>query len=157
MSLRQTRFPRLLPNCLLEGLQIRDDILAEERMRVLYFGDLGPYGSESCKSCKAVDQLKQLLDKYRIKMTYFLPSKFDMPPDSGFVAAVEMTVISHASHVILIGGGAFQSQVELLYQENQLLLPNDKQKNEAFKVCSTERQAQETTNRFSPHEHHPSA
>ena len=157
LTIRQGRFPRLLQNCVIEGLQMRDDILDRERrgrgeggVRVLYFSDIGPFGSETCRNCKAVEQVKRLFEKYRIEMTHFSPAQFDLPQDGGFVAAVEMTVMSRASHVILIGGGAFQGQVEVRYLERQLS-QNERLKKEAVKICSTDQQAQEITQRFSPH------
>ena len=153
LSFRQTRFPRFMPNCVFEGIQMRDKILNEvgvvngRSLRVLYFGDIGPYGSETCKRCKSVNEMKRLLEKYQIELTHFSPSKYNLPLDRGLVAAVEMSVMSHASHMILIGGGAYQTQLQVRFERRQ------QSKNKAIIMCTTDQQAIEITQRFSPSQH----
>lgn len=148
MFLRQSRFPRLLKNCIIEGLQKRDEFLSrqKERIKVLYFDDTGAFGSQTCKNCKGTGEYLRVLEGYKLSVSHFLPSHYNFPLDSGFVAAVEMNVMSHASHLILIGGGAFQNQLHLHYEDNQV---DSNRKTKAIRVCSTDQQAAEVTRHFS--------
>lgn len=151
MILRQYRFPRLLQNCIIESLEARDEFLSwhKEKIKVIYFDDTGPFGSQTCKNCKGSDEYQSTLEKYQLKVSHFVPSHYNYPLDSGFVAAVEMNVMSHASHLILVGGGAFQNQLQVRYEDNQAV-SDDSQKSNPIRICSTDQQAIEITQRFSP-------
>ena len=160
LAFRQYRFPRFMPNCVYEGLQMRDKVLNEvgvtgggRGLKVLYFGDIGPYGSETCKNCKAIPEMERLLDKYQIELSRFSPSDYNLPQDRGFVATVEMAVMSRASHMILLGGGAFQLQLQVRFERRQLQLPSAGLRNTAVVMCATDQQAVEITQRFSPPQH----
>ena len=152
MVIRQSRFPRLLPNCFNEALQARDELLDQEGatdMKVLYFADVGPFGSETCKKCKANTIMGRLVEKYNVEISQFSPAHYDLPLDRGFVAAVEMSLMSHASHMILVGGGSFQTQLKMKFEQRQLAT-HYKARPHAIVMCSTDQQAREVTQRFSP-------
>ena len=157
LSFRQSRFPRLLQNCVLEALQKRDEIVSRvggvggRSLRVLYFGDVGEFGSETCKKCSSNSQMDRMMQKYKFTLSHFSPSKHNLPPDRGLVAAVEMSVMSRAGHMILVGGGAFQSQLQLRF--NARRYGNVGNGNEVVTLCSNDQQARETTMRFSPPAH----
>ena len=155
MLLRQSRFPRLLPNCVNEALQARDEMLSElgvsgAGLKILYFADVGTFGSETCKKCKSIAEMKHLTGKYRIKLSHFSPSDYKLPLDRGFVGAVEMSLMSHASHMILVGGGSFQMQLKMKFERNQQLLSKAGSKKKLVTLCASDQQALETTRRFSP-------
>ena len=78
------------------------------------------------------------------------PSLTHLPLDRGLVAAVEMSVMSHASHMILIGGGAYQTQLQVRFERRQQQFQS---KNKAIIMCTTDQQAIEITQRFSPSQH----
>ena len=146
---RESRFPRLLSNCVNEALQKRDEVVLVDGVRtqdfkVLYFADIGTFGSETCKHCSSVNQMERLMIKYNFQLSHFSPMKYNLLPDRGFVAAVEMTVMSHAGHMILVGGGSFQTQ--LLQRFNS----QASKQSATLTLCSNDQQARQTTRRFSP-------
>lgn len=141
---RESRFPRLLSNCMSEALWMMGEVVGKRGLKVLFFADIGVYGSETCRQCSSVTRMRQLMKKYKFGLEHFSPTKYGLPPDSGFVAAVEMTVMSRAGHMILVGGGSFQT---LLLQRFNSRRPG---KGASTTLCSTDRQAKEMTQRFSP-------
>ena len=145
---RESRFPRLLSNCVNEALRKKNEIVVDgvrnQKLKILYFADIGAFGSETCKQCSSVVRMERLAQKYNFRLTHFSPAKYDLPADRGFVAAVEMAVMSRAGHMILVGGGSFQSQLMQRFNSR------NSKRSSALTLCSNDRQARETTRRFSP-------
>ena len=147
---RESRFPRLLSNCVNEALQKRDEIVGGNSgrgLKVLYFADIGEYGSETCKHCSSIARMKRLTEKYKFKLSHFSPSHYRLLPDRGLVAAVEMSMMSRAGHMILVGGGAFQAQLLQRFNSRR------SSRGGVVMLCSSDKQARETTLRFSPPRH----
>ena len=145
---RESRFPRLLSNCVNEALHKKNEIVTvdsvgTQRLKVLYFADVGTFGSETCKQCSSVVRMERLAQKYNFLLTHFSPTKYNLPADRGFVAAVEMVVMSRAGHMILVGGGSFQSQLMQRFNWSSKW-------SSTLTLCSNDQQARETTLRFSP-------
>lgn len=114
LFLRQGRFPGLVSRCVREALHtvggLQRRVGSKPPLPVIYFYDLGEYGSETCKTCRVIGQVKDILRRNGIAITHFDPKAYNVTDDSGFVAAVEMESMARAKHLILVGGGAFQSQ-----------------------------------------------
>ena len=155
MYLRQGRFPGLVSSCVKEALHTVGGLLRRESSQsplpVIYFYDLGQYGSETCKNCKVIGQVKDILRKNGIAITHFDPELYNVTDDSGFVAAVEMETIARARHLILVGGGAFQNQAALRYGGYRSNLRDGSGKSELVWVCESDAQAAELMNRTLPH------
>ena len=117
IHLRQRRFHGLLGSCVAETINtVKLEKLFLHEMPVLFFHDLGRYGTESCRNCKVVRQLNTVLKIHNVTVTNFDPEIFNTTMDSGFVAAVEMETLARAKHLILAGGGAFQSQARMRFE-----------------------------------------
>ena len=154
LQFRESRFPRLLHNCVYEAIKTKDEVINQvggaggRGLPVLYFGDVGEFGSETCKKCISVKRMELMMKKYRFELSHFLPSKYGAPPDRGVVAAVEMAVMSRAGHMILVGGGSFQAQLQARFNARQS--GNVGNGNRIVTLCSSDQQANKTTLRFSP-------
>lgn len=86
-------------------------------LSVLYFSDLGPFGTKSCMhNCLSKKFMFSSLNDYKIQLSQYSPTHFGGIVDSGFVATVEQESLSRAKVLILVGGGSFQSQVETRYK-----------------------------------------
>ena len=157
MYLRQPRFPKLVKNCVKEAIAVKDKLLLSSKEdgalpRVLYFSDFGPFGSETCKGCRTIGQVLSVLGTHGDTVTHFDPSDFNLPPDNGLVAAVEMVVMSHARHLVLVGGGAFQNQLAMHFHEHQRTLKTNgilrKGKTAPTWMCSSDKEASEVTLKY---------
>lgn len=157
LTFRESRFPRLLANCVSEALKKKDELLEKVGVaggrghKVLYFADVGDFGTDTCKSCASVKVVENLAKKYHFSLTHFSPLTYDLPADRGLAAAVEMSVMSRASHVILVGGGSFEGNLQMRYNARQQIRYKSQRK--AIMLCSTDQQARRTTRKYSPPPH----
>lgn len=107
-------------NCLRKSQAIKQNILSNfsnNNINVLYFADIGPFGSKSCThKCLSNKFISSSFAMYEIKVTQYNPKLFGGIVDSGFVAAVEQETLSRAKVLVLVGGGSFEAQVATRYR-----------------------------------------
>ena len=97
--------------CLNKTLNLRDKILKKHSgFRVVYVTDYGKYGSHTIhkKECLGKILTQHAFHEMGIKPVHFDPVTYNSLIDSGFVAGVELSAMSQATYVILLGGGKFQ-------------------------------------------------
>ena len=95
--------------CLNRSLNIRDEILRNHSgLHVVYLTDYSIYGSQSCHDCLGKKLCQHFFSKMDIKTIQFDPVTYKTINETGFVAAVELSAMSQATYLILVGGGSFQ-------------------------------------------------
>ena len=97
--------------CLNKTLNLRDKILKKHSgLQVIYVTDYGKYGSHTIhkKECLGKILTQHAFHEMGIKPAHFDPVTYNSLSDSGFVAGVELSAMSQATYVILLGGGKFQ-------------------------------------------------
>ena len=97
--------------CLNKTLNLRDKILKKHSgLQVIYVTDYGKYGSHTIhkKECLGKILTQHAFHEMGIKPVHFDPVTYNSLSDSGFVAGVELSAMSQATYVILLGGGNFQ-------------------------------------------------
>ena len=72
--------------------------------------DAGETGSDSCVNCRSGSKTLQILYDHHLNVTHFDPTTINETQDKGFIALVEMNMLSHGEHLIVVGGGSFQNQ-----------------------------------------------
>ena len=83
--------------------------------------DGGKYGSEACgigprsKCDKVRDLVLKKLDSWGLRVVSYDPASFQKPHHSGFVSVVEKEFITGTEHLIVAGGGGYQSSIKTLY------------------------------------------
>ena len=131
LGIRDMRIENFTKKCLQRTLKLRDQLIKDNpNIPTVVFTDYGPYGSDSCFECRGAKTVQQFLQVYGITPVHFDPSIYNAYQDSGFVAAVEMELLSKAQEIILVGGGAFQKQIALRIQKHK-----KQASNRAFHVC----------------------
>ena len=74
--------------------------------------DAGETGSDSCTNCRGGSETLQILHNHGLEVTHFNPSVIGELHDNGLIALVEMNILSHGDHLIVVGGGSYQNQTE---------------------------------------------
>ena len=74
--------------------------------------DAGEMGSDSCVNCRGGSKTLQILYNHNLKVTHFDPATINETQDKGFIALVEMNMLSRGEHLIVVGGGSFQNQTQ---------------------------------------------
>ena len=115
---RNNRIPGFFARCIEQALRVRNELVEKENkfnntLQVLFFVDYGKQGSNSCKNCRGAKMLRSTLKKIGITPVQFEPESSHAIVDSGFAAMVESSSLSRATHLVLVGGGAFQKQIAL--------------------------------------------
>lgn len=111
LGLREARLHGSFKLCLDKLSSTVDDLAATKNLSVVYITDYGPYSSDTCRQCKSGIQISGWMKERGIEEVKFDPLSVNLPPDSGFAAAVETNVLASAKYLIVCGGGAFQTQV----------------------------------------------
>lgn len=124
---RNQRIKNFLSNCFNSALELRDMLLSQPEnsgLPVIFFTDHGVHGSDSCLSCTGAKAIDKLFSEQNIAPVHFDPTMLQASSmdhvivnDSGFVASVEMSALSRAKHIILVGGGAYEKQAGLRFRE----------------------------------------
>ena len=139
VAMRGERYPSAIPLCFHEVVRIVKTLLKTKKhllpssssFSVVYLLDTGPYSSDTCRSCRGGREMRELLQGEGLAVTTFDPVEYSLPADSGLAAAVEASLLSAASYLVLCGGGGFQNQVALGFLAHRM-------KRELFQVCHTE-------------------
>ena len=104
-----TNCNEMFDECLNRSLNIRDEILRNHSgLHVVYLTDYSIYGSQSCHDCLGKKLCQHFFSKMDIKTIQFDPVTYKTINETGFVAAVELSAMSQATYLILVGGGSFQ-------------------------------------------------
>ena len=104
-----TNCNEMFDECLNRSLNIRDEILRNHSgLHVVYLTDYGIYGSQTCRNCLGKKLCQHFFSKVDIKTIQFDPVTYKTINEPGFVAAVELSAMSQATYLILVGGGSFQ-------------------------------------------------
>ena len=88
---------------------------------IVVINDFSKYGSNSCtigprSKCNQLrDTVIKTLKSWGIQTVSYDPDSFKKPQHSGFVSLVEKEFLSGTNHLIVIGGGGYQSSVASLF------------------------------------------
>ena len=74
--------------------------------------DTGEAGSDSCVNCRGGTTTLKFLHYHNLKVTRINPNVIGEVHDNGLIALMEMNLLSHGDHLIVVGGGSFQNQTE---------------------------------------------
>ena len=139
---RSQRIKNFLSRCFNTTLKLRNKLLSlpeNSDLPVLFFTDHGEHGSDSCLSCAGARAIDKLFSQHNIRPVHFDPASLKTLAsdhvtvnDSGFVASVEMSALSRAKHLILVGGGAYEKQAGMRFRE---LTNTSKQGHQLLEVC----------------------
>lgn len=145
---RNNRLPGFFKKCIEQALNLRDNLILMEKnsMRAMVFVDYGKQGSNSCRNCRGAKFLKRDLRERRITPVHFDSQRHNAVSDAGFAAMVEMSALSKAKHLVLVGGGAFQKQTALEFKsqsmhgtdpvlQSQLQVNQKRRKRSVYRVC----------------------
>ena len=142
---RNQRIKNFLPRCFNTTLMLRDKLLSlpeNSNLPVLFFTDHGEHGSDSCLFCAGGRAIDKLFYHHNIRPVHFDPATLNaiasghvIINDSGFVASVEMSALSRAKHLILVGGGAYEKQAGLRFRHLAYARKPNSQSQQLFEVC----------------------
>jgi len=79
--------------------------------------DAGVRGSDSCVNCRGGIETIKILRRYQLPVTHVDPTLIGEVDDNGFVALIEMNLLSMGNHLVLVGGGSFQNQTRRHFTE----------------------------------------
>lgn len=112
---------------MIEQLKKQHDI-----SNVVICTDAGEAGSDSCANCRGRSETLQILHEHHLKITHFNPNMIGEIHDNGLIALVEMNILSHGDHLIVVGGGSFQNQTE----QNFIHYHSISYNNRIYEVCT---------------------
>lgn len=100
-------------HCINNMLAITEELKKQHSISsVVICIDAGETGSDSCANCRGGSETLQILRNRGLDVTHFNPSVIGEIHDNGLIALVEMNILSHGDHLIVVGGGSYQNQTE---------------------------------------------
>ena len=90
---------------------------------VVVVHDRGKYGSQGCEIeplsvCdEARDRVLQKLNSWGLEVMAYDPASFKKPHHSGFVSIIEKEFLAGTEHLIVVGGGGYQTSARTLFAE----------------------------------------
>ena len=142
---RNQRIKNFLSRCFNTTLKLKNKLLSlpeNRNLPILFFTDHGEHGSDSCLSCVGARAMDKLFHQHNIRPVHFDPASLKtlssdhvIVIDSGFVASVEMSALSRAKHLILVGGGAFEKQAGLRFRDLAYARKPNSQSQRLIEVC----------------------
>ena len=100
-----------LQSCMKQMLQLLEQLKQQHDINnIVICIDVGETGSDSCVNCRSGSTTLQILHDHNLEVTHFDPAVINETYDKGFIALVEMNILSHGDHLIVVGGGSFQNQ-----------------------------------------------
>ena len=120
VHVRLEKLPYKSVSCCLRELIHRVKEHVENGGRLVLVTDAGPFGSKSCntnnseKACtKVTDFGLKMLRQNGMHPVHFIPAKFHLADNAAIAAVVELSSLSYASQLFLVGGGHFQHELLL--------------------------------------------
>ena len=122
-----------LLSCMKQMLQLIEQLKQQyDISNVVICIDAGETGSDSCVNCRSGSTTLQILHDHNLKVTHFDAAMINETYDKGFIALVEMNILSHGDHLIVVGGGSFQNQTE----QNFILNHSIQSSNYIHEICT---------------------
>ena len=107
----QVKHKGYLQSCMKQTLQLIEQLKQQyDISNIVICIDTGEAGSDSCVNCRSGSTTLQILRDHNLEVTHFDPAAINETYDKGFIALVEMNILSHGDHLIVVGGGSFQNQ-----------------------------------------------
>lgn len=121
---------RYMANCLREFFTVLQTLVTSHNLtrhrstRVVAFTDYSSFGSSTCSSisCKKVAkslELDEKLNELGVVLANFRPDMFNEPAVSGYVAIVELEMLSRADYLIAVGHGSYHTRLFNRFYVNQ--------------------------------------
>lgn len=98
-------------SCMKEMLELIEQLKKQyDISNVVICTDFGEGASDTCVKCRGGSEISHFLHDHHLNIIRFDPTTIGEIHDSGFIAFVDMNVLSRGYHLIAVGGGSFQNQ-----------------------------------------------